>query len=89
MSNLRREPCQGEHHHVWLLDEDPETGETYEFCMIDEYDPVKCPECGAVNPVIETGSAPGFTGALIYFANFKCCGHQEVDASGDNLGVAE
>lgn len=88
MSNLRREPCEGDHHHVWLLDKDPQTNEEYEFCMVDELDPVTCPGCGAVAPEIETGATPGFTGALIYWATFKCCGHQEVDASGDNLDAA-
>jgi hypothetical protein len=48
-----------------------------------EQDP--CPHCGAKEPKIECGAAPGFTGAAITWATYCCCGEQEVDDSADCL----
>jgi hypothetical protein len=67
-------------------------GRVYGPCCADlvhpEDEPLVCPGCGAVNPDVEEHSSPGFTGAAIYWTDFACCGHQEVDASGDNLEAA-
>lgn len=53
--------------------------ETYEIAW--------CAECEDFQVVRDGGSTSGFTGAPIYWTDFGC-GHQEVDASADNLDAA-
>jgi len=63
----------------------PEGHSGMHACGYWNWEQEPCPHCGAADPVVDVGTTAGFTGAAIYFATFTCCGHQEMDASGDNL----
>lgn len=56
---------------------------------LQELESHRCPKCGVIDGPVESGSSGGFTGAPIYWVNWKCCGHQESDHSADDLSAVE
>lgn len=46
-----------------------------------------CPDCGAIDPTVDSRKVPGFAG-VIYVMTYACCGHEEYDMSGDSAEAA-